>query len=217
MNVEGSSRVSIELISRQCYFELVLPFSKSLSTLGVILCSCSCSPKCSLPDYQHGYVVFICGDSSNFLAITENLRAQLSLMNCMTDLQWGRRHRGDREAACLPCQVSQQSWDSSSSLMRQWVVLTFWYIWVQSSQWRFCFPQPYSDAGGYLRRAPISAGEGQGEGEENIRALQCLMISLQCWWVLWGPKEEQVCSSQTSRCVPACVPVFQNAAEMLTN
>lgn len=97
-------------------------------------------------------------------------------MNCMTNLQRGRRHRGDREAARLSCQVSQQSWDSSSSLMRQWAVLTFWYIRVQSSHRRFfLLPERSSDAAGYLHRASISAGEGGRKGGGNIRAFQCLI------------------------------------------
>lgn len=78
-------------------------------TLGLILCSCSCSPKCSPLDYQYVHVVFICGEFSNFLVITENLCAKFNSMNYMTNLQQCRRHQGDRETARLSCQVSQQS------------------------------------------------------------------------------------------------------------
>lgn len=179
----------------------------------MILRSCSCSPRCSLPDYQHGYVVFICGEFSNFPVITENLCAQFNSMNRMTNPQQGRRHRGDREAACLSCQVSQQSWDSSSSLMRQWAVLTFRYIRVQSSCWRFRFPSRGLTQPGISTVLPYLLGR-QREG-----TLQGISVPYQhCCWLLCSSKEEQVCSSQTSRCV--CLhapPIFHNAAGMFTN
>lgn len=87
-------------------------------TLGLMLCSCSRPPKCPLLDYQYGHAVFVCGEFSNFLVITENLWAKFNSVNYMTNLQHCRRHQGDRETGRLSCQVSGQSSDRISFLMR---------------------------------------------------------------------------------------------------
>lgn len=138
----------------------------------MILCSCSCSPKCSLP-------ISTDREFSNFFVITENLCAWFNSTHRMTNLQQGRRRRADREAA-------QSVLPSISAILGQQQLPNVTMSRVDfsiSPGTKFLLkispPQRPLDAAGYLHRATISAGGG--EGGQNIRIFQCLISPAAGW------------------------------------